>query len=178
MESIKKHEVEFANKMVRTVALKTAPEMRLVGYSVGPFEEGQTCELPLWIAEELEKIDVVKIGEENVMNVEQLEKLRWLQSTQKGSKLLALPPDFYPMVKHLIRRLSEKVDLAELKNYERALHSFEDLVDVRGAIIVGLAMAGSEELPENLTVEEKEAYEQLRNFIRSWKQQLIELNKT
>jgi hypothetical protein len=169
MEAAKKRDIEFAHRSVRVVALKTVPEIKLVGVAVGPFEEGEAYSLPYWIAEELEKLETIKIGEENLLSVEQIERLRWLQSTQK-SKLLALPPDFYPMAKRLVEKLSEKTDAAGMKAHERARHTLQDIVDMRTAVLVGLAVAMLEIKPENFTPEEDAIYEHLREFMKQWKQ--------
>ena len=48
----------FENTPVKIVASRACPEIELVGFKVGPFEEGKEYEVRFWIAREMEKAGV------------------------------------------------------------------------------------------------------------------------
>jgi len=165
MSLLRRFDVEFLNTPVRAIALKNSPEIVLVGLIVGPFREGESYNLYYWIAENLEKEGIIKIGEENVLALEQLEKLRWLQSTQKGGALLLLPSMFYSMAKRLVIHLSESSEPINIQRGERATKALQDLVNLRMAIIVRGALSGLAKPPANQTPEEESLYWELHRNI-------------
>jgi hypothetical protein len=165
MSLLRRFDVEFLNTLVRVIALRNSPEIVLVGLIVGPFREGEIYNLYYWIAENLEKEGILKIGEEKVLTLEQLEKLRFLQSTQKGGALLPLPSMFYPMAKRLVIRLSESTEPTNIRKGERAAKSIQDLVNLRLAIIVRGALSGLAKPAANQTPEEESLYWELHRSI-------------
>lgn len=174
MSLLRRFDVEFLNTPVRVTALRNSPEIVLVGLIVGPFREGEIYNLYYWIAEKLEKEGIIKIGEENVLTLEQLEKLRWLQSTQKGGVLLPLPPMFYFMAKRLVIRLSKSSESLDVQRGERATKALQDLVSLRMAIIVRGALSGIVKPPANQTSEEESLYLELHRTISEYKKAFME----
>jgi hypothetical protein len=56
----------FENKPVPVIANRNESIIELAGLEVGPFEEGKEYEVRFWIAQELEKIGVVRFIEEYI----------------------------------------------------------------------------------------------------------------
>ena len=167
----------FLNTKVRVVALKEVPEIQLVGFTVGPFTTGEEYEIYYWVAEELEKEGMVKICEEAVLTVEQVEKLRLIQSIQKGLKLISLPTNFYCMARRLLTRLRSDQTLEGLKKYERAKRALDDLISMRLAILVQLALLDLPKPPEELDEAEKVLYLKIRELNIQWKKAILEGEK-
>lgn len=165
MSAQRRFDYEFLNTAVRVIALRDFPETPLAGLVVGPFKEGETYMVYYWVAEGLEKEGVVKIGEESVLTLEQLERLRWLQSTQGANALLPLPTHFYQMAKRLVAKLLDSEDPAKAQAGERAARALQDLANLRTAIIVRRALSEFAKPPANQTPEEETLYWELHKSI-------------
>jgi hypothetical protein len=161
---------EFLNRRVRVVTLKSVPETNLVGMVVGPFGEGETLDLEYWIAEKLEDEGLAKIGDENSLTIEHIEKIGWMQSVQKNKKLVLLPPNFYQLTKRLVERLSRKASLADLKIYEKTFKVFQEIISMRRSTIVTFVLTGGK--PENLAEEEEILYERAAELLQRWRDNL------
>lgn len=102
--SIEYSDFVFENNFVTVVAIKSSPKIDLIGFSVGPFEEGHEYDVRFWVARELEKDGLVKIRE-GMLDATKLYKIQWTERIQAVGQLSTLPEDFYPRLRRLIDEL-------------------------------------------------------------------------
>ena len=170
----------FENTPVRVVADRDHPELKLAGLKVGPFEEGKEYEVRLWIARELERAGIARIRKER-LDTTTLYKVHWRERVQPVRQLSSLPEDFYPKLRRYLSTLKEEATTSseKMKEYERVVHLFHDIVNCRLRKIISLASvpAPSSQLLENLTREERHLYDRLREIISGWRSAVLGLGE-
>lgn len=166
----------FENKLVTVIAVKSSPEINLVGFSLGPFEEGREYEVRLCFAQELEREGLVRI-KDGGLDAAKLYKIHWTERIQSLGQLATLPEDFYPRLRRLINELkdSSKASPERMREYEYVQNLAQDIVNCRLRKIVSLA---SISMPEgqalkNLTFEEKSLYDSVRQIVSEWRSKII-----
>lgn len=166
----------FENDPVTVIAVRSSPKIDLAGFSVGPFQEGREYEVRLWVARELEKDGIVKIRD-RVLDAAKLYKIQWTERIQAVGQLSNLPEDFYPRLRRLIDELkaASKTSLDKMREYEYVQNLSRDIVNCRLRKIVSLASLSTQEsqILKNLTPEERELYERLRQIISEWRSKII-----
>jgi len=174
--SIKYLDFIFENELVTVIAVRNAPKIELIGFSVGPFEEGHEYEVRLWVARELEKDGIVKIRE-HMLDATKLYKIQWTERIQAIGQLSTLPEDFYPRLRRLIDELktASKTSLDKMREYEYVRNLSRDIVNCRLRKIVSLASLPTQEsqILKNLTPEERELYGHVRRIISEWRSKIV-----
>jgi hypothetical protein len=177
-KSIKKSDFHFENSLVRIIANRNCPEIKLVGLDIGPLEEGNEYEVHHWIALELEKSGVAHFREEEQLDGAKLNKIQWTERVQTPGQISKLPEDFYPKLRRCLAELKQEVgkNPEKMREYERVRHLTQDIVNSRLKKIVSIASgpAQTENTLRNLTGEEKFLHEQLYKLINQWKTQISE----
>jgi len=180
--SIKKLDFCFENSLVKVIANRNCPEIKLAGLSFGPFEEGNEYEICFWIAEELEKAGVAKFREEERLDATKLYKIQWTERVQTSGQISKLPENFYPKLRRYLARLKEESAKSpeKLREYEKSKHLTQDVVNARLKKIVSLASAPpqTEQVLKNFANEERALYERLRKLICEWRIQILEYEET
>ena len=171
----------FEHSLVKVIANRNCPEIRLVGLSVGPFEEGNEYEVQFWIAQELEKAGIARFREEERLDTTKLYKIQWTERVQTAGQIVRLPENFYPKLRRFLMELKEKASDApeKMREYEKIRQLAQDVVNARLKKIVSLASASAqtEQTLKNFTVEEKFLYTQLYKLINTWKTQILRYEK-
>ncbi len=167
----------FENSLVKIIANRNCPEIKLAGLNVGPFEEGNEYEIQFWIAQELEKAGVARFHEEERLDATKLYKIQWAERVQTASQITKLPENFYPKLRRYLAKLRE--DSAKtpekLREYEKSRHLTQDVVNSRLKKIVSLASAPpqTEQVLKNFTIEERGLYERLYKLICEWRVKIL-----
>jgi hypothetical protein len=168
----------FENSLVRITANKNCPETKLVGLSVGPFEEGNEYEVYHWIAIELIRSGIAHFRAEDSLDMGRLSKIQWTERVQTAGQISKLPEGFYPKLRRYILELKEGLtnNPERMREYERADHLAKDIVSSRLKKIVSIAStpAQGESSLRNLTAEERVLYEKLSKVISAWKTKISE----
>jgi hypothetical protein len=168
----------FENSLVRIIANRNCPEIKLAGLNVGPFEEGNEYEVYYWTALELGKSGIVHFREEEQLDVAKLNKIQWTERVQTPGQISRLPGDFYPKLRRHLVKLKEEItkNPEKMREYERAKQLTQDITNSRLKKIVSIASAPAqtESALRNLTDEEKFLYERLYNLINQWKTSILE----
>lgn len=174
--SIEFSDFVFENSFVTVIAVKSAPKIDLVGFSIGPFEEGHDYEVRLWVARELEKDKLVKVKEDG-LDAAKVYKIQWTERIQALGQLATIPENFYPKIRRVINELKQasKTSLEKLREYEHVQNLAQDIVNCRLRKLVSLATIP---LPEgqaikNLTPEERELYERIKRIVSDWRSKII-----
>ncbi len=163
---------DFEHLSVKIVANRNCPEMKLVGFSVGPFDEGGEYETFYWVAAELEKSGVVHFREDENLSVIRLSKLQWTERVQSVGQISKLPDDFYPKLRRCLSDLKRDAKAPEkmLEN-EKAKQLARDIISSRLKKIVSMASAPAqtEQTLRNLTAEERFLYDRLYMIVNEWR---------
>jgi hypothetical protein len=174
---IKNQDFSFENSLVRIVANRNCPEIKLAGLSLGPFEEGNEYEVYYWAALELEESGVAHFREEERLDVGKLNKIQWTERIQKAGQICKVPEGFYPQLRRFLEKTREKVakDPDTVREYEKVKDLTRDIVNTRLKRIVSIASAPAqtENTLRNLTPEERLLYEQLYKIINQWRTRIM-----
>jgi len=166
----------FANKSTKVIAIRNSPEIELAGLTVGPFEEGSEYEVKFWVAQELEKAGIIRLGEET-LTASRLYQTLHRERIQPASNLSSLPEGFHPRLRRLIEDLknSSRSGPEKMREYEYAQKLSNDIVGCRLKKIISLACTPGQksQILRNLTIEELELYEKLDKIINEWREEIL-----
>jgi len=168
----------FENSLVRTIANRSHPEIKLGGLTVGPFQEGDEYEVYYWVGLELEKFGIAHFREEEKVDAARLSKIQWTERIQSPSQISKLPENFYPKVRRCLTRMKADAvkDPEKMREYERVRQLAQDITNSRMKKIVSIAStsAQTENALRNLEEEERFLYEKLFRLISRWKARILE----
>ena len=168
----------FENSLVKIIANRSCPEIKLGGLCVGPFDEGNEYEVYYWVALELEKSGIAHFHEEEQVDAAKLNKIQWTERIQSPGQISRLPENFYPKVRRYLTKLKAEIvrDPEKIREHERARQLAQDVINSRLKKIISIASAPAqtESALRNLADEEKFLYEKLFKLISQWKIQIIE----
>ena len=168
----------FENSLVKIIANRTCPEIKLGGLGVGPFDEGNEYEVYYWVALELEKFGIAHFREEEQVDAAKLNKIQWTERIQSPGQISRLPENFYPKVRRYLTKLRAEIvrDPEKMREHERVRQLAQDIINSRLKKIISIASAPAqtESALRNLADEEKFLYEKLFKLISQWKTQIIE----
>jgi len=176
--NIRNLDFRFEHSLVKIIANRNCPEIKLAGLNVGPFEEGNEYEVQFWIARELETAGIARLREEERLDATKLYKIQWTERVQTAGQISKLPENFYPKLRRCLTELKEEIAKApeKMREYEKTRHLTRDIVNARLKKIVSLASAPTqtEQMLKNFTSEERFLYEKLHKLIREWSTQILE----
>jgi len=168
----------FENSLVKIIANRSCPEIKLGGLGVGPFDEGNEYEVYYWVALELEKFGIAHFREEEQVDATKLNKIQWTERIQSPGQISRLPENFYPKVRRYLTKLRAEIvrDPEKMREHERVRQLAQDIINSRLKKIISIASAPAqtESALRNLADEEKFLYEKLFKLISQWKTQIIE----
>ncbi len=171
----------FENSLVKVIANRNCPEIKLAGLNVGPFEEGNEYEIPHWIAQELEKSGIARFREEEHLDATKLYKIQWTERVQTAGQIAKVPENFYPKLRRYSIWLKEEAAKSpeKMREYEKAKHLTRDIVNSRLKKLVSLASAPAqtEQVLKNFTDEERFLYEKLYKLIHGWRTEILEYER-
>ena len=168
----------YENSLVRIVANRNCPEIKLAGLTVGPFDEGNEYEVFFWVAKELADTGMVHFRGDDVLDLTGLFKIQWREGVQIPGQIAELPNDFYPKLRRYLAQLKEQATQPEkINDYQKTQHLAKDVVNSRLRKIVALSTAPgqSDQVLKRFSNEEKNLYEQLVKIISEWKTKILEV---
>jgi GINS complex protein len=143
---------------------------------MGPFEKGHEYRMTRWIAEQLKIEGILEIKDTQPVTNTEISKILWREV--RSSVLTKLPEKFYPRLRnylHILRQQASKTGKPiAIREEEQALQNLRDLLNSRLQKILRLTQATSPPTTalEGMTPEEKELYQQVREIIDSWTEEL------
>ncbi|MDH7563413.1 MAG: DNA replication complex GINS family protein [Candidatus Bathyarchaeota archaeon] len=178
---VKRLDFEFLNSIVKVVANRNHPEIKLAGVTIGPFEEGNEYETYYWIAKELEKSGIARVGEDESLSPTKISKIQWTERVQTAGQVSKVPENFYPKLRRYLSELKRDIVKAPEKmlEFEKAKNLARDVVNTRVRKIVAIASAPAqtEQAFKNFTLEERFLYDQLHQLISEWRTEILEYNE-
>jgi len=170
----------YENSMIKIVANRNCPEIKLAGLTVGPFDEGNEYEVYFWVAKELASVGMVHFREDDILDNTKIFKAQWKEGVQIPGQISELPEDFYPKLRRFIDDLkdqaSKQSESEKYQEFNRAKQLARDIVNSRLKKIVALSAAPiqSDQVLKKFTNEEKFVYDQLVKIISEWKAKILE----
>jgi hypothetical protein len=175
---IKNDDFCFENCIVRIIADRNYPEIKLAGLSVGPFEEGNEYEVYHWIAQELVALGIAHLREDDFLDSTKIYKIQWKERVQVAGQISELSEDFYPKLRRYLAGI--KAEIAKqperAQDYKKAKQSALDIINSRLKKIIALSSGPAQtgEIQKKLTGEERFIYEELGKIINEWKAQILD----
>jgi len=167
--------------MIKIVANRNCPEIKLSGLTVGPFDEGNEYEVYFWVAKQLAQAGIVHFREDEILDNTKLFKAQWKEGVQIPGQISELTDDFYPKLRRFLNDLKDQATQTQqsekFHEYDRTKQLSRDIVNSRLKKIVALASGPgqSEQVLKKLTDEEKLVYERLVKIISEWKAKILEI---
>lgn len=175
---IEKLDFCFENLLVRVIADRNYPEIKLSGLSVGPFEEGNDYEVYYWIAQELAKAGIVHFHEDYLLKTTSLYKIQWKERVQIAGQISELNEDFYPRLRRFLANIKAEIGKhpEKAQEYEKTKHLAWDIVNSRLKKIIALSSGPVQigQIQKKLTFEERFIYQQLGKMINEWKAKILD----
>jgi hypothetical protein len=166
----------YENSMVKIIANRNCPEIKLAGLSVGPFDEGNEYEVYFWVAKELATAGMVHFREDDLLDSTKLYKVQWKEGVQIPGQISELPEEFYPKLRRYLVTLKEEATQPEkITEYQKTQHLAKDIVNSRLRKIVALSTTPgqSDQVLKKFSNEEKILYEELVKLISGWKSKIL-----
>ncbi len=170
----------YENSLIKIVANRNCPEIKLAGLTVGPYDEGNEYEAYFWVAKILASAGMVHFREEDILDATKLFKAQWKEGISIPGQINELPADFYPKLRRFLRDLKDQAAQSQqsekYQEYDRAKQLARDVTNSRLKKIVALsaAPAQTDQVLKRLTGEEKILYEQLVKIIAEWKAKILD----
>jgi len=166
--------------MVKIVANRNCPEIKLAGLTVGPFDEGNEYEVYLWVAKELAVAGMIHFREDDLLDNTKICRINFREGKKTPDQISEVQNDFYPKLRRYLLELkghaTQSQQSEKYQEYDRTKQLARDIVNSRLKKIVSLAAtpALSEQTVKNLTNEERIVYDQLVKIISEWKAKILE----
>ncbi len=172
----------YENSMVKIVANRNCPEIKLAGLTVGPFDEGNEYEVYLWVAKELAANALVHFREDDLLDNTKIYRINFKEGKKAPDQITDIPSDFYPKLRRYLLELKDQATQTQqsekFQEYDRTKQLSRDIVNSRLKKIVALAAtpALSDQVTKNLTAEERIVYDQICKLVTEWKAKILEQN--
>lgn len=177
LTKIRNRDFIFENSLVKIIANRNSPEIKLVGLNVGPFEEGNEYEVQQWIACKLEELGVARFRAEERLDSTKIYKIQWRARIQTAGQITKLPEYFYPKLRRYLEQLKRELEKKpeKMREYNKTRQLAGDIVSLRLKKIVLLASAPAqtEQVLKKFTDEERFIYDQLFRIINRWRTQIL-----
>ena len=159
-----------------TVRMRSSVENLDAGdYKIDSLSEGQSVELPRWVAEELLSLNLVEMSEEPF----ETEIFRALSKEKMMGplQLSVLPEDFYLRMRRRVEYLAKASAEGRVSkgDYEKFRGVCYDLVGMRLSKLLSLSSSLTKvsDMGDRLTPEEKSFFTTARTFSEEWKSALL-----
>jgi hypothetical protein len=178
---LKNLDFRFENSLVKVIANRNHPEIKLAGLTIGPLTEGNEYEVYYWIAQDLAKAGIAHFREDDILDATKLYKVQWKERVQAAGQISELSEDFYPKLRRYLATAKQEITKQpeKMQEYEKAKTLARDIVNSRLKKIVALSSGPTqgEQFTKKLTAEEKLIYQQLGKIITQWRNQIITYEK-
>ena len=169
----------FENSLVKIIADRNYPEIKLAGLSVGPLEEGNEYEVHYWIGQEITNQGIAHFREDDCLDPTKLYKIVWKERVQIAGQISELPEDFYPKLRRYLANIKGEIARKpeKIQEFEKTKQLAGDIVNSRLKKIVALSSSGpgqTDQVLKKITEEERTIYQQLSKIIGDWKAQILE----
>ena len=174
-QMLERREREYLLGTARAKIRSSIENLDVGDFHVEKLTEGETVDLPRWVADELVAQGMAEatepLFENEIFNALSKEKM------MGPLQLSALPPDFYVRMRRRLGRMGEGVaqGKARKEEYERLRAVCYDLVGIRLSKLLSLSSSSTPatSLAEKLTPEEASFFALSQSISKEWKAGLL-----
>jgi hypothetical protein len=172
---LKDLDFRFENTLIKIIANRNHPEIKLAGITIPPLQEGNEYELHYWIAQELTNQGITHFREEDTLDATKLYKIQWKERVQAPGQISELPDDFYPKLRRYLQNMKQQIAQQptpqKVQEYERTQHLANDIINSRLKKIVTLSSGPTQtdQITKKLTTEEKQIYLTLSKTVTQYR---------
>ncbi|HUI85880.1 MAG TPA: hypothetical protein VLY21_01840 [Nitrososphaerales archaeon] len=168
-------ETDFLLSRTRVTMNAPLEDIEAGDVKLGMLKQGETVELPRWVAEELAKLKLAEVTEEPFET--ELFKALGREKMLGPFQLSGLAPEFYMMMRRRLAYLRSAVDDGRVKkdDFEKIRASSYDLLGVRLGKLLSMSSASTSlsTIAEKLTPEERAFFTLAQSFSKEWKNALL-----
>jgi GINS complex protein len=176
IRSIRDREFAYLLTGTRLRMKQKVPRIDIGSIHLDPMNEGDTIDLPRWVAEVLVEMGVSENQEENFSS--EVFKAVTREKIAGSDQLSTLRPDFYLKVR---RQLSFAIGSSNFRNVnvtelEKTRTLVYDLVALRLRKILSIAtsLSAPTDIKEKLTPEEYQIFDAVYSLLQSWRSIVME----
>jgi hypothetical protein len=172
---LEERERDFLLSKVRVTTKSSLDNIDLGDYKLDGVKEGDSIEVPRWMAEELLRLNMVEAPEEpfEIEIVKALSREKMMGPLQ----LSQLPADFYVRMRRRLAYLdaATKEGKVRREDRERVRASSYDLIGMRLSKLLSLSStsASAASLSDKLTPEEKVFFANSQTFSKEWREAML-----
>jgi hypothetical protein len=172
---LERREREYLLGTTRVKMRSSVENLDVGDFRVDKLAEGETVELPRWVADELAGLNLVDVAEEPF----EVEIFRALSREKMMGplQLSAVPQDFYVDMKRRLGRLSEGVATGKMRreDVEKLRSASYDLVGMRLNKLLSLSSSSTSaaSLADKITPEESAFFVLSQSLSKEWKGALL-----
>jgi len=172
-EMFERKEREFMLAMSR-VRMKTSVENIDAGeYRIDSLAEGQSVELPRWVADELIELKLAESQEERFED--ELSRALSREKMMGPVQLSSLPPDFYMRMRRRLASLTDGSGGAKKEDIDKMKIACYDLIGMRLSKLLSLSSSSSQgsTLTDRLAPEEEAFFAVSQSLSSEWRAALL-----
>lgn len=174
-ELFDQRERDFMLSPVRVTMNAQLEKIEVGDFRMNSAAQGQTLQLPRWVAEELAELRLCDL-EEEPFEVEMLKSLT--REKMLGSpQLSSLQPDFYLRMRRRLKLVREGVEAGKYgrEEYDRLKANCYDLIGRRLSKLLSLSSSAStlETISDRLTQEERSFLTSTQSLSKEWRRALL-----
>jgi len=173
-ELFEQREREFLLSPVRVMVKSSMEKLEVGDLTLEKMKEGETVELPRWVAEELAELNVADIQEE-AFEVEIFKALT-REKMLGAQQLSALQPNFYLKMRRRLGtvRTGSVTGKYRRDDYEKLKATSYDLIGRRLSKLLSVSSSASlQTIGDKITPEEKAFFTTSRSQAEEWKHSLL-----
>jgi len=157
------------------VKMKTSVENLDAGeYRIDSLTEGQSVELPRWVADELIELKLAESQEERFED--ELSRALSREKMMGPLQLSTLPPDFYMRMRRRLASLADGLGNTKKEDFDKMKMACYDLIGMRLSKLLSLSSSSSQgsSLTDRLAPEEEAFFSVSQALSVEWRAALLE----
>lgn len=173
-ELFEQREREFLLSPVRVTMKGSLEEMEVGDVLIEKANEGETAELPRWVAEELVELNLAEMQEEAFET--EIFKVLTREKMLGAPQLSQLQPNFYLKMRRRLAAIKEGSERGKYRreDYERLKASCYDLIGRRLSKLLSISSSASlQAIGDKITPEERFFFTSSRSFSDEWRLSLL-----
>lgn len=173
-ELFEQREREFLLSRVRVTMKGSLEEIEVGEVVLAKMKQGETVELPRWVAEELVELDLAEMQEEAFET--EIFKVLTREKMLGSPQLSALQANFYLKMRRRLAVIKEGSEKGKYRreDYEKLKANCYDLIGRRLSKLLSISSSANlQAIGEKITPEEKFFFTASRSFSDEWKNSLL-----
>lgn len=172
---LEQREREFLLTKSRVTMRSSLENIAVGDFKIESLKEGESADLPRWVAEELVAMNMAEMAEEPFET--EIFKALGREKMMGPLQLSGLQQDFYPRMKRRLRQIESAMGSGRVRRdeYERLRSSCYDLVGIRLGKLLSLSSSSTNiaSISDKLTPEERAFFRVSQDISKGWKEALL-----